>query len=277
MDQIQSYAYEVLVEFDKICTAHSIKYILAFGTLLGAIRHKGFIPWDDDIDVAMTRKEYLKFKEHAHELPKHFFLQTHESDPNYFLLMPKIRNVSLDLQEYAFAHTQMKSGPWIDIFIYDALPKSQDEAQEFVHDVSQAHSKLYRNVYIYPHPSDRGIKKALKTLMHKKNVQSLSSPKQLAKLENMLAGLENMIVDSGAEPSERLAPLCFYETAENYKRDSLFAHELEESFRSHFEDQQFLVPKNYDEILTRFYGDYMTPTPKEEQKSLHNYKEDYAK
>lgn len=277
MDKIQAHAYEVLVEFDRICTKYSIKYILAFGTLLGAVRHQGFIPWDDDIDVAMTRAEYLKFKSHAHELEQKFFLQSYESDDNYFLLMPKIRNVDLDLQEYAFAQTKMKQGPWIDIFIYDPLPENQDEAQEFVHELSQAQAKLYRSTYVYPRPVDTGMKKAVKSVLHKNNMQKLSKPKYRQKLRGMLSAIEDLISSIKQEKSSKLAPLCFYETADNYLRDALYLEEFEDTKRAQFETQTFLIPNNYDSVLTRFYGDYMTPPSPAEQKSLHIYKDDYDK
>lgn len=77
---------KILIEFDRVCKQLGINYTLSSGTLLGAVRHKGFIPWDDDIDVAMLRDDYNKFITEGQQLlPKHFFIQTYETDKWYRL------------------------------------------------------------------------------------------------------------------------------------------------------------------------------------------------
>ena len=83
---------EILYEIDRVCKKHSITYTLTYGSLLGAIRHKGFIPWDDDVDIAMTREQFECFKEICKcELSDGFFYQCNETDPEYFHLVDKIR------------------------------------------------------------------------------------------------------------------------------------------------------------------------------------------
>jgi lipopolysaccharide cholinephosphotransferase len=88
--RVQEIAYNLLVEVDRICNKYEIKYFLWAGTLLGSIRHKDFIPWDDDIDIAMLRDDYNRFLEAAKsELAEDMFLQTNETDLNIHYCLPK--------------------------------------------------------------------------------------------------------------------------------------------------------------------------------------------
>ena len=88
LKELQNIQMEILVEFDRICKKNNIKYQLFAGTLLGAIRHKGFIPWDDDIDVCMLRKDYIKFLNACEsDLRENYFLQTFETDEQYILMV----------------------------------------------------------------------------------------------------------------------------------------------------------------------------------------------
>lgn len=86
---------QILCATDKICTEHHLTYWLEGGTLLGAVRHHGFIPWDDDMDISMPRKDYEQFLKIAPQLlPKDLFLQTQQSDPQYKLLSPRFENAA---------------------------------------------------------------------------------------------------------------------------------------------------------------------------------------
>lgn len=124
--QLQFVMLDMLVEFDRICRLHNLKYIIDGGTLLGAVRHKGFIPWDDDVDVAMLRSDYEKFcRVVGFELDSDkYFFQNHRTDDNYRFGYAKIR---LNNSEYIKAgqeHIRAKSGIFIDIFPIDGLPEN---------------------------------------------------------------------------------------------------------------------------------------------------------
>ncbi|MBR1656611.1 MAG: LicD family protein [Prevotella sp.] len=109
---------EMVKVLDKICKKHDIPYFLYGGTLLGAIRHNGFIPWDDDLDVALRRKDYLRLmKVLPHELPDHIALQTNKTDKNYFYFFAKLRDQhSLLEEECPFDQVFKERGVYIDIF-----------------------------------------------------------------------------------------------------------------------------------------------------------------
>lgn len=111
----------ILIEFDKICKKYNIPYFLYGGTLLGAIRHQGFIPWDDDLDVAMRRKDYDRLmKILPQELSENFALQTNDTDSNYFYFFAKIRDKKSYLEEYCrYDRFFKEKGIFIDIFPFE--------------------------------------------------------------------------------------------------------------------------------------------------------------
>ena len=123
--QVQLVQLEIAKEVKRICEKYHIKYFLDSGTLLGAVRHKGFIPWDDDLDIAMLRIEYEKFLKVApKELSSQYFLQTWDSDPYYPLAFAKIRKKNTLYWEAAAGTKQKHNEIYIDIFPYDVFPIS---------------------------------------------------------------------------------------------------------------------------------------------------------
>ncbi|HEY9551187.1 MAG TPA: LicD family protein, partial [Prevotella sp.] len=114
----------ILEEIDRICKRHGIEYWLDGGTLLGAVRHGGFIPWDDDIDIAMTLEDCRHFEAVAQdELPPHLFLQTRRTDPNVPQSMPKIRDLrSLYIESADTFEAEYSKGIFVDIFPFVDYP-----------------------------------------------------------------------------------------------------------------------------------------------------------
>ena len=127
-EEIKEVEFKVLKEFKKVCDENSINYSLSGGTLLGAVRHKGFIPWDDDIDVLMTRPEYEKFKEYCLKNKTDFELICNELYPQYGYLFPKLADPGTIIIEQNTDRLNLKSGVGIDIFIYDGMGNTRKEA-----------------------------------------------------------------------------------------------------------------------------------------------------
>lgn len=123
---LQSVLLEMLIEVDRVCKKNGVNYSLFMGTLLGAVRHQGFIPWDDDLDVAMLRPEYDKFKEACRRDLDHsrFFLQDHLTDPHYRWGYARIRRKDSEFVRFRQDHMKMRTGIFLDVFPLDGVPDS---------------------------------------------------------------------------------------------------------------------------------------------------------
>src|SRR5690606_39008251 len=118
--QTQLIQLEILLEINKICIKHNIKYILFGGTLLGSVRHSGFIPWDDDIDLAMDRENYDKFLKVAREeIDDRYTFQHYETDRKTIFPFLKIRKKGTKLIETVTENLDMDHGIFVDIFPLD--------------------------------------------------------------------------------------------------------------------------------------------------------------
>ena len=111
LEQIKKKGLYILKEFDRVCRENNLRYSLIYGTLLGAVRHGGFIPWDDDVDVCMLREDYEKLRRIAPKaLPKNLFYQCHETDKEYFQLFDKIRMNDTVFKEKYYTKYHMHHG-----------------------------------------------------------------------------------------------------------------------------------------------------------------------
>lgn len=123
--KLQLVELEMLVEFDRVCRENEINYVLFGGSLLGAVRHKGYIPWDDDADIGMLREDYDRFKLHSNELnPKICYFQDHDTDPEYRWGYGKLRRTGTKYVRVGQEHLKCKTGIFVDIFPMDDIPLS---------------------------------------------------------------------------------------------------------------------------------------------------------
>lgn len=113
---------EILLYIDKVCKDNHIKYWLSSGTLLGAVRHGGFVPWDDDLDIEMLREDYDKFI-NIFPSNKYFALQTYKNDKNYLLPFAKVRDLHSELNEFGHNATFKHKGLFVDIFCLEMSPR----------------------------------------------------------------------------------------------------------------------------------------------------------
>ena len=140
--EIQKVELDILKQIIILCKKYNLKYALAYGTLLGAIRHKGFIPWDDDVDIMMPRDDFEKFRTIAiNNLPAPYFFQDVLTDPQYPSFTAKVRNSNTKFVEQGYKKlNKMNHGIWVDVFVVDKVKESKNTKRKIL--ISKALNKL---------------------------------------------------------------------------------------------------------------------------------------
>lgn len=235
---------EMIVRIDAICRKHDIQYFLVGGSALGAVRHKGFIPWDDDFDIGMLREDYQKFQEIA---PKefegtNFFWQTIDTEEEYNLPFGKIRDSSTTNMSKQHMMYKINHGVWIDVFCYETLPTSKIK--------QNLCKKISSMVYMaWNHDYSSGW---LKNSIVKIGVK-LRGTKQYVK--DMVKISYNLGKNSEKE----------YMTTVPFPVKVPYSS-LKETIYIPFEDVMLPVPKDYDAYLKGIFGNNYMQEPTEEQK-----------
>jgi lipopolysaccharide cholinephosphotransferase len=250
---------------DYICIRHGIDYWLDGGTLIGAVRHGGFIPWDDDLDISMTRDNYQRFIEVAREeLPEGLFLQSNITDPGYDMPWIKIRDNNSLIEEYKVG--KYHRGLFVDIFPMDFY--GEDHAKSLRQ--KRIYGYIYKVLILVKEPFERIknkklfvktiIKLALKLLLFPYAIMDKRSI--FERLYKLSAKMMKKLVQGDGEYVGYGMDVIFYDFF--IKRENIYPLR-----RIKFEDSEFLVPNNYHEYLTKYFGDYMK-LPPVEKRVQHN-------
>ena len=255
--RVQLTQLEILREVDRVCRENEIRWFLCCGTLLGAVRHQGFIPWDDDLDIGMLRQDYEKFCRLAPEkMDPRFCVQSWYTEPDYPLPFGKVRmrnTVYVEAKSKIFR----ENGFYIDVFPFDNAP--EDPAQQAAHAVKLNdlfRLKLMKSGYKPWLEKDRiNWKKRIGYVLYQVKAMNYTQ-EELAKQYDALAA-------SCPEGSV----LCRQRGLR--KLECYPAHWFRELTALPFEGESFPVPKEYDAILTAQFGDYMTPPPENSREDRH--------
>lgn len=147
LKEVWAVELDLLAEFDRVCKKHKIQYIASGGTMLGAVRHHGFIPWDDDIDIMMMRDEYEKLCKIAPSEFKHpYFFQTEDTDPGFMRFFARLRNSETTaIQEFeGISHFRYNQGIFIDIFPMDAVTEDKELFEKQYQDGKAVKKKIFK-------------------------------------------------------------------------------------------------------------------------------------
>lgn len=244
---------EILSAFVMFCNKNNLKYFMFAGSLLGTVRHKGFIPWDDDVDVCMPREDYERLQKMDKDaMGPNYFIQSYISDKEYALPYMKIRDNNSVFLENSVYKTNIHHGIFLDIFPLNGIPSSK--IGRFFYN-----AQIYRfNVIInkrFNVEKENSLKKAIKGFLafryRKKSVIEVVE-------------MKDKYISKHQYPDSKLfacGPFSF---------ETIFAKkDFSSSDKGLFEGIEVSIPCGWDNILKSHYGDYMTPPPIEKRITNH--------
>ena len=259
--ELQNKMLEILLYFDQFCKDNHLMYYLCGGALIGAVRHHGFIPWDDDIDLGMPRNDYEKFLEVApQELKSSLKLVNYKTDKNYHYYITRILDTDTKVIEERIGNEEEKyTNASIDIFPIDGTPNNIILRKIYFFRV------LYHRALMslcYKDSIDRKrkrgkIEKVFLTIMEKIPIEKITNPyNQKEKIDKLLKSQnydKSIFVGNimGAYRTREIVPKDYYGNGKMYE----------------FEDIEMNGLEKFDEYLKYTYGDYMQLPPKEKQKT----------
>lgn len=244
---VQRVLLDILGELDRICIKHNIEYFLAFGSCLGAIRHQGFIPWDDDLDVIMNYENYFKLLAAlSSDLNPDYYFQCYENDPCYNVLVPtmKIRKRGTYIKEAnSLIRNRCLSGDgiFLDVFIFDSMApkKSTHLFHRFFSSLLMPPIVLLENLNINP-----------------------------VFLKNLMVKYDYWYAQKFKDSLDTYFTLRW--TWDGFKDKRINKSDLFPTIRVPFEDGMYPVPNNYDKYLSIAYSpSYMTPPPEGNRYAKH--------
>lgn len=249
--EVQEKILEVMKYIDKLCRANKITYFIMGGTALGAVRHGGFVPWDDDLDIFMTPDQYARFKEiFAAEQPEQFVLQEWRTTPNY-LEYAKVRmNGTTFIEESFKDRRDMHHGIYVDIMILHKVPENA-----FIQKLVYYESKfvtLYALSQRNWKPKTKGQSIVLKSLkLMPCKLMAKTAYSQIYRYDSMTSGYK----------------YCYWITPAKFKSGLFDASFFAEPVDIPFEDTLLLGSRKIKEYLEYRYGEYMKLPSKEAQKA----------
>jgi len=265
LQKLKDTELRILIEFDKVSRQLGINYTLSSGTLLGAVRHKGFIPWDDDIDVAMLREDYNKFISEGQQLlPEHIFIQTYETDKKYPLNFAKIRDTSTVLIEYSTQNLHMKNGVYIDIFPIDRVSSNKMIRWMDNQILSLILAIKYSSTVEWAKKSSSRFRSIMHVILlplaRLIGTQNLNRWETFIRVKNNKGKNKFTYGDRFLLPLNRLKDIMLMPIDVFYFYEDIL-----------FENRKFKAIKDWHTYLTVIYGDYMKLPPRDKRISLHDF------
>ena len=258
LKEIQEESFNVLVKLKEIFDANGWKYYLAYGTLLGAIRHKGFIPWDDDIDIWVPRDDYEKFIEFCKINKKEllpFELLHYSTKDNYIYPIARFSNKNYKIDYHNVEDYGL--GLFVDIYPLDGINPLDIQYRKKIKSQTKKVFIMGNKTFIKDNNFIRNVIKKIRfNYLKNKNIV------------NELQKLDLMAQKYSIKDSEYINCVCWNFKEYNYKKINFIGKNEKQLI---FNKVKFNVPYNYDEILKTTYGEYMKLPPKEEQIPHHYY------
>lgn len=258
--ELQLVELEIMKIFVEICARHNLRYAMIGGTMLGAVRHKGFIPWDDDIDVGMPREDYEKFLEIVRgELPEHYDFLNYKQNDDYLRYFSRVVDTRVEVTNASYANKRVEHA-WIDIFPLDGMPRTK--LGRYIHFWHMTAWKFLYHASCFDELVN--LNRAGRPFYQRVLIKVMQATRNLtAKLntKKLLLRIEKLLMKYSCNDCEYGISLFGAYMLKEIMPKRIFG----EGALYDFEDSKFVGPEKYDEFLTLLYGDYMTP-PKNKNK-----------
>lgn len=253
-DDLKKIQLDILEDVHDFCIKNGIRYYLYYGTLLGAIRHEGYIPWDDDIDIAMPRDDYEIFLK-KYKSKCNYRVISYENNRDFLFAYAKVYDDNTLFVENS--NLKAKFGINIDIFPIDNIVSNKQIKMIY-------NFKKIINVKLIKYSKNRSLRKNIILFISKFFVHFIPSKYVIKKM----ISLAKLGLNTQVEYVDAISA--------GFSSDIKISKKLFSDFiTTNFEGKEFIIPANYDKILTTIYGNYMLFPPIEEQIAHHDYKAYY--
>lgn len=256
MTELQRIEFDMLKIFVGICDKLSLNYYLVCGSALGAVKYKGFIPWDDDVDIGLLRPDYEIFIREADKyLPDYLFLQNYHTDKAFSQIFSKLRNCNTTYIEKSCARLDINHGIYIDIFPLDGYPDNDGD----IYELEAEKARFLKNMScVYDMPCLTFKSKCAKRLRRILG-KHRNTDKRIAKFEKIICA-----------PDVNASKFICNHGNWQGKLEYAPKEQYGSGVWAEFEGLKVRIPERYDEYLTQKYGDWRADLP-EDQRAGHHY------
>ena len=268
LKKLQLDLLNTMKEIKKICDEENIKYFMLGGTFIGAVRHKGFIPWDDDIDIAMDRKSYEKFLNIIeNNLPDNLKLEYYKNNETEIHWI-KIRNMDYKIVEKK-DNIETEQYLFIDIFPFDNVPDNIIKRQWFRIKIyfKAIKLRLANMRYLSKNNKEQRFSTKIKRMIAR--ILNIPIFDNYLNQQKVLEQYDNLISKYKNKDTKLIANLCVNYQFKKIYRELFEKEKISGVIEYDFEDTKLKGIKNYDYLLGQTFGDYMKLPPKEEQIPKH--------
>ncbi len=259
---IQHFGFGILTYIRDLCDQNGLRYYLAYGTLIGAVRHQGFIPWDDDIDIHMPREDYLKFVDIVNKEPHPYYrLISRETSPRFSHILAKMIDSRTKLTQKTAWSEKVQLGVYVDIFVLDGAGNTLVEAEATYLNARACYSQW---------------EKAATIMFPPQQERRFAFNRWCRNIPAKILGVHHFMDKHAAICMQKSFDACEYvgamaagtkEPSRNIWKRDWFG----EGTSVVFNGESFRAPKNWDAVLRPEYGNYMVPPPVEKRNTNHQY------